>query len=83
NELGYEELMNLIHLSAQAWGSTLIFIASQLGWLMELRCALALMRGHNWGRLGFLAIQAGVLIFFILCSLVLFFQDILCILRDD
>nr|CBX80169.1 Inner membrane protein ybjO [Erwinia amylovora ATCC BAA-2158] len=83
NELGYEEMLNLIHRSAQAWGSTLIFIASQLVWLMELRCALALMRGHNWGRWGFLAIQAGVLLYMFFASLGWIYPEIFSMVRED
>ncbi|UWS30550.1 YbjO family protein [Erwinia pyrifoliae] len=82
NELGYEEMLNLIHRSAQAWGSTLIFIASQLVWLMELRCALALMRGHNWGRWGFLAIQAGVLLYMFFASMGWIYPEIFSIVRE-
>lgn len=49
NELGYDEIANFVHRSAQAWDSTLIFIASQLIFLFELRCAFTLMRGSNAG----------------------------------
>ena len=50
NELGYTELANFVHRSAQSWDSTLIFIASQVIFLFELRCAFTLMRGSNRGR---------------------------------
>ena len=69
NELGLAELMNFVHRSAQAWDSTLIFIASQLIFFIELRCAIALMRGHNWGRWGYLAAQLLVLIYMFVASM--------------
>ncbi|WP_455814441.1 YbjO family protein [Pseudomonas graminis] len=69
NELGLMELMNFVHRSAQAWDSTLIFIASQLIFFIELRCAIALMRGHSWGRWGFLAAQVLVLIYMFVASM--------------
>ncbi|WP_343463190.1 YbjO family protein [Pantoea sp.] len=68
NELGYEELANFVHRSAQAWDSTLIFIASQLIFLFELRCAFTLMRGSNRGRWGYALAQAVVLFYMLLAS---------------
>lgn len=69
NELGLMELMNFVHRSAQAWDSTLIFIASQLIFFIELRCAIALMRGHGWGRWGFLIAQVVVLSYMFVASM--------------
>lgn len=69
NELGLMELMNFVHRSAQAWDSTLIFIASQLIFFIELRCAIALMRGHDWGRWGFLIAQVVVLSYMSVASM--------------
>ncbi|KOC92793.1 YbjO family protein [Winslowiella iniecta] len=69
NELGYEELANFVHRSAQAWDSTLIFIASQLIFFIELRCAIALMRGTNWGRWGYVLTQAAVVLYMLVASL--------------
>lgn len=69
NELGLMELMNFVHRSAQAWDSTLIFIASQLIFFIELRCAIALMRGHGWGRWGFLIAQVVVLSYMSVASM--------------
>ena len=63
NELGYSELANFVHRSAQSWDATLIFIASQLIFLFELRCAFTLMRGSNRGRWGYVATQIVVLIY--------------------
>lgn len=69
NELGPVELMNFVHRSAQTWDSTLIFIASQLIFFIELRCAIAMMRGHNWGRWGYLVTQGVVLIYMFVASM--------------
>lgn len=69
NELGMVELMNFVHRSAQAWDSTLIFIASQLLFFVELRCAIALMRGHDWGRWGYLLVQVLVLLYMFVASM--------------
>lgn len=69
NELGLMELMNFVHRSAQAWDSTLIFIASQLIFFIELRCVIALMRGHGWGRWGFLIAQVVVLSYMSVASM--------------
>ena len=66
NELGYDEIANFVHRSAQAWDSTLIFIASQLIFLFELRCAFTLMRGSNAGRWGYVATQIVVLLYMLL-----------------
>ncbi len=57
NELGYDNIADFVHRSTQAWDSTLIFIASQLIFFIELRCALVLMRGSNCGRWGYVATQ--------------------------
>lgn len=69
NELGYQEIVNFIHRSAQSWDSTLIFIASQLIFFIELRCAIALMRGANWGRWGYVIAQAVVILYMLVASM--------------
>ncbi|WP_312046440.1 YbjO family protein [Erwinia sp.] len=53
HEMGLKTLLNVIHLAAQSWSATLIFIASQLIFFVELRCALALLDGRRWGRWGY------------------------------
>ncbi|MEZ3498055.1 YbjO family protein [Pantoea sp. KPR_PJ] len=68
NELGVEEMVNFVHRSAQAWDSTLIFIASQLIFFYELRCAFLLLRGRNKGRWGFAATQLVVLLYMLTAS---------------
>lgn len=82
NELGHEELLNLVHRSAQAWGSTLIFIASQLVWLIELRSAVAMMRGHNWGRWVFLTTQGIVLLYMFAASMGWIYPELFNIVRE-
>ncbi|WP_017802427.1 YbjO family protein [Winslowiella toletana] len=69
NELGYEEIADFVHRSAQAWDSTLIFIASQLIFFIELRCAIVLMRGANWGRWGYAITQLVVMLYMLVASL--------------
>jgi len=83
NELGLMELMNFVHRSAQAWDSTLIFIASQLIFFIELRCAIALMRGHSWARWGFLAAQVLVLIYMFVASMGWVYPEIFSINSDN
>ena len=68
NELGFEEMVNFVHRSAQAWDSTLIFIASQLIFFYELRCAFMLLRGSNQSRWGFAATQLLVLLYMLTAS---------------
>ena len=63
NELGYDGIADFLHRSAQAWDSTLIFIASQLLFFIELRCALTLMRGSRRGRMLYALSQALVLLY--------------------
>ncbi|URQ62013.1 YbjO family protein [Pantoea alhagi] len=63
NELGYDGIADFIHRSAQAWDSTLIFVASQMLFFIELRCALTLMRGSRRGRLLYALSQAVVLLY--------------------
>ena len=82
NELGLMELMNFVHRSAQAWDSTLIFIASQLIFFIELRCAIALMRGHNWGRWGYLLTQVVVLLYMFAASMGWIYPEIFSISGD-
>nr|WP_310616227.1 YbjO family protein [Pantoea cypripedii] len=79
NELGYDELVNFVHRSAQAWDSTLIFVASQLIFLFELRCAFTLMRGSNRGRWGYVATQVVVLGYMLLASMGWIYPEIFSI----
>ncbi|WP_338562527.1 YbjO family protein [Erwinia sp. E_sp_B04_7] len=67
HDSGLAEVASFVYRSAQAWDSTLIFIASQLIFFFELRCAVALMRGKNWGRYGFVAAQL-VVILYMFCA---------------
>lgn len=79
NELGYDEIANFVHRSAQAWDSTLIFIASQLIFLFELRCAFTLMRGSNAGRWGYVATQIVVLLYMLMASVGWIYPEIFSI----
>ena len=83
NELGVEETMNFIHRSTQAWDSTLIFIASQLIFFIELRCAIALMRGHRWGRWGYVVSQAAVLMYMFAASMGWIYPEIFSISGEN
>lgn len=69
HDLGLSELMSFVYRSARAWDSTLIFIASQLLFFVQLRCALALMQGHRWGRLGYAFAQAIVVFYLFMASM--------------
>ena len=79
NELGYDEMANFIHRSAQAWDSTLIFIASQLIFLFELRCAFTLLRGSNRGRWGYVMAQIIVLGYMLMASVGWIYPEIFSI----
>lgn len=79
NELGYDEIANFVHRSAQAWDSTLIFIASQLIFLFELRCAFTLMRGSNAGLWGYVATQIVVLLYMLMASVGWIYPEIFSI----
>ncbi|ROR11223.1 YbjO family protein [Erwinia sp. JUb26] len=83
NELGYEEVINFIHRSAQSWDSTLIFIVSQLIFFLELRCAIALMRGRNWGRWTFFATQVVVLLYMMVATLTGIYPEIFSISGEN
>ncbi|WP_313652537.1 YbjO family protein [Pantoea sp.] len=83
NELGYSELANFVHRSAQSWDATLIFIASQLIFLFELRCAFILMRGSNRGRWGYVATQIIVLTYMLFASLGWIYPEIFSIDGDN
>lgn len=83
NELGYDEIANFVHRSAQAWDSTLIFIASQLIFLFELRCAFTLMRGSNAGRWGYVATQIVVLLYMLMASVGWIYPEIFSIPGED
>ena len=79
NELGFEEIANFVHRSAQAWDSTLIFIVSQLIFLFELRCAFTLMRGSNRGRWGYVITQVIVLCYMLMASVGWIYPEIFSI----
>ncbi|WP_437611796.1 YbjO family protein [Erwinia sp. V71] len=82
NELGYEELADFVHRSAQAWDSTLIFIASQLIFFIELRCAIVLMRGSNRGRWGYVITQLLVMLYMLVASIGSIYTEIFSIDGD-
>lgn len=83
NELGYNEIANFVHRSAQSWDATLIFVASQLIFLFELRCAFTLMRGSNRGRWGYVATQVIVLSYMLVASLGWIYPEIFSIDGDN
>lgn len=82
-ELGYEEMANFVHRSAQAWDSTLIFVASQLIFLFELRCAFTLMRGSNRGRWGYTLSQVVVLFYMLMASVGWIYPEIFSISGEN
>lgn len=61
HEMGFRGMLYFIHLAAQSWSATLLFIASQLLFFVELRCALALLQGRSWGRRGYVYAQLAVM----------------------
>lgn len=83
HELGLEELLNFLHRSAQAWDSTLIFIASQILFFAQLRCALAIMCGKNWGRWGFVITQMVMLFYMFIASMGWVYPEIFSISGEN
>lgn len=83
NELGWQEALNFVHRSAQSWDSTLLFVASQLLFFAELRCAFAALRGHNWGRWGFLAAQLLTVVYMLVASVSGFYPEIFSLNGDN
>lgn len=83
NELGYTELVNFVHRSAQSWDSTLIFIASQMIFFIELRCAIILMRGANRGRWGYVMTQILVLGYMLMASMGWIYPEIFSISGEN
>lgn len=83
HELGFQEIASFVHRSAQAWDSTLIFIASQLLFCIELRCAFMLMRGANRGRWGYALTQAIVLSYMVVASLGWVYPEIFSISGEN
>lgn len=69
HESGLDELSRFVHRSAQSWDSTLIFIASQMLFFIQLRCALAVMRGCDWGRWGFAFSQLVIMSYLLMASM--------------
>lgn len=63
HELGLAEVVSFVYRSAAAWDSTLIFIASQVLFFFELRCAVALIHGKNWARWGYALTQVAVVVY--------------------
>lgn len=83
NELGYSEMANFVHRSAQSWDATLIFVASQLIFLFELRCAFTLMRGSNHGRWGYVVSQIIVLLYMLMASMGWIYPEIFSIAGES
>ncbi|MBV4367753.1 YbjO family protein [Erwinia sp. BNK-24-b] len=66
HEMGLAELVNFVQLTAQSWRDTLIFIAGQLLFFIQLRCAFALLHGRHWGRTGYALSQLVVVSYMLL-----------------
>ena len=48
-ELGVDGAQEFVNTSAQAWDSTLIFLAGLMLLCLQISCGFAVMRGRNWG----------------------------------
>ncbi|OON40889.1 hypothetical protein BTJ39_07420 [Izhakiella australiensis] len=82
-ELGLDELINFVHRSAQAWDSTLIFIASQLLFFFELRCAFGIIKGKNWARWGYVVSQIIALSYLFVASMGWVYPEIFSISGEN
>ncbi|MXP49239.1 DUF2593 family protein [Pantoea sp. Eser] len=60
-----------------------MFVASQLIFLFELRCAFTLMRGSNRGRWGYVATQVIVLGYMLMASMGWIYPEIFSIDGDN
>ncbi|HFZ8995191.1 TPA: YbjO family protein [Citrobacter freundii] len=50
NTLGVRGVGEFIYRSAQTWSLTLVFLSSLALVFVEIYCAFALVKGHNWSR---------------------------------
>jgi hypothetical protein len=75
-ELGYAGLREFVSTSAQAWDSTLIFLAGLVVLCLQIYCGFAVIRGRNWGRWGYVACQFCVVCYLLLATIGSFLPEV-------
>ncbi len=75
-ELGYGGLQEFVSTSAQAWDSTLIFLAGLVALCLQIYCGFAVIRGRNWGRWGYVACQFAVVSYLLLATIGSFLPEV-------
>ncbi|MFI8417778.1 YbjO family protein [Serratia sp. NPDC078593] len=75
-ELGFAGTREFVSTSAEAWDSTLIFLAGLLVLCVQVSCGFAVMRGRNWGRWGYLACQGIVVGYLLLAAIGNFLPEV-------
>lgn len=68
-ELGVDGAQEFVNTSAQAWDSTLIFLAGLMLLCLQISCGFAVMRGRNWGRWGYVVCQCIVVLYLLLATI--------------
>ncbi|HFK7185002.1 TPA: YbjO family protein [Serratia odorifera] len=75
-ELGVSGTREFVSTSAQAWDSTLIFLAGILMLCLQIYCGFAVMRGRNRGRWGYVLCQAVVVGYLLLATIGSFLPEV-------
>ncbi|HEJ9030152.1 DUF2593 family protein [Serratia sp. Lou2A] len=75
-ELGVDGAQEFVSTSAQAWDSTLIFLAGLMLLCLQISCGFAVMRGRNWGRWGYVACQCIVVLYLLLATIGSVFPEV-------
>lgn len=69
SELGVEGALDFVNTSAQAWGSTFIFLAGMMLLYLQISSGFEVMRGRKRGRWGYLACQCVVVCYLLLATI--------------
>ncbi|CAI0996549.1 Inner membrane protein ybjO [Serratia rubidaea] len=75
-ELGLSGLQEFVSTSAQAWDSTLIFLAGIVMLCLQIYCGFAVIRGKNGGRWGYVLCQALVVGYLLLATIGSVFPEV-------
>lgn len=69
NMLGFAGVEEFLYRSMQTWALQVIFFGSITMLVAEFYCAFAIIKGHNWGRWGFLLTQVIAVVYLWTASL--------------
>lgn len=73
---GVDGAQEFVNTSAQAWDSTLIFLAGLMLLCLQISCGFAVMRGRNWGRWGYVVCQCIVVLYLLLATIGSVFPEV-------